>query len=515
MNRDTKILFSLFQKLDYRDKENSGKKRVIGIIAAYLFSNTIVSYNFFLTFDERSFVIMAFTSNLFLFSIIVLSDFSNLFLAGRSSSVLRTLPVTDKSIFTGKFLSAALYLLIFIFAASIPQIIFFYNIDHSISKTIAFIVSDILFCYFAAGVLILIYIFSLRFFKSKASLILNTLQIGFFIFVFYSSTLSSRVASQPGGFLLKRSITELGFVKFLPQYLFSLSVYEIGYFILCTAITITLYSIIYFLISGKYYFFLDTLTTLNKKYTSKSKLNLDFVKTFIEKYVLRNNYEIASFNLVKNELQNSRFLRIKYIPILFMPVLFVVIGLLSDQSYMLFFDKPGNESSFFKTVIPVLSPSITFILLMCSRILISNTKILDENSSETEWIYETLPIKEKRRIIIGANKFVYVFFIVPPLAVIMILLSFKADLQTVFLNVIFVLTGIYFINSVGSLFDKKYPFTLESARYNSASRFIEIFLSMILGAILFLIQIFVFQNTIFVISCVIIFVTASILLNRK
>ncbi|MEP7146906.1 MAG: hypothetical protein ABI792_07840 [bacterium] len=515
MNKDIKILFSLFQKLDYRDKENSGKRKLTGIIIAYCFSNTVTAYNFFLSFDERSFIIMAFTSNLFLFSLIVLSDFSNLFLAGRSSEVLRTLPVRSTKIFAAKFLSATLFLLIFIFAASVPQVIFFHLIANSILKTIAFVAASLLFCYFAVGILILIYIFALNFFKSKASLILNTLQIFFFIFVFYSSTLSSRAATKPGGFLIKSSLLNLGFVKFLPQTLFSLAVYEVKYFILCLMITMTAYFIIYYLMSGNYYTLLGTLNSLNRKYTSRSKLNLDFIKTFVNRYILRNNFEIASFNLVKNELQNSRFLRVKYIPVLFMPVLFVIIGMISDLPNLLFFNKAGEEASFFKTGILMISPSITFTILMCSRLLITNTKILDDTSSDTTWLYEYLPVIDKSQIIRGANKFVYIFFIAPPMILILILLGFKADFLTVLLNIIFIFTGIYFINSIGSLFDKTYPFTLESTKFNSASKFIEIFLAMILGAVLFLIQIFVFQNIIFVIAAVTIFVVVTILLNRK
>ena len=473
-----------------------------------------MAFNFYLAFDERSFVIMAFTSNLFLFSLIVLSDFSNLFLAGRSSEVLRTLPVKTTKIFTAKFLSAGLFLLVFIISASIPQIIFFYNIDHSILKTIAFAVSNLVFCYFAVGVLIMIYISALSLFKSKASLILNLLQILFFIFVFYSSTLSSRVA-QTGGLFIKSSILEQGFVKFLPQTLFSLSVYSFQYLILCFFITLSVYFILYLLMSKNYYPLIDSLNSLNRKHTSRSKFNLDFIKTFVNKYILHNNFEIASFNLVRNELQNSRFLRLKYIPVLFMPVLFVIIGIVSDLPHLLFYNKEVNANSFFKPVILMISPSITFTILMCSRLLISNTKILDENSSDTAWIYESLPVRSPTQVIRGANKFVYLFFIIPPLIAIQILLSFKADFSIVMLNTIFIFTGIYFINSVGSLFDKTYPFTLESTKFSSATKFFEIFLAIILGAILFLIQIFVFQNIIFVLASVTLFVIVSILLNRK
>ncbi len=198
-----------------------------------------------------------------------------------------------------------------------------------------------------------------------------------------------------------------------------------------------------------------------------------------------------------------------------MPLLFVIIGMISDSSKLLFYYIHSGADSFFRTAIVILSPTITFTLIMCSRLLISNTKILDESSVNTEWIYDSLPIKEKRFIIKGVNKFIYTAFIFPLIISIAILLSFKADFNVVLYNILYISSGIYFINSVSMLFDKTYPFTFESTKFSSASKFIEVFIAMILGMILFLIQIFVFQNIIFVIISVLIFTIISLLLNRN
>ncbi|MCY7362043.1 MAG: hypothetical protein LH629_08270, partial [Ignavibacteria bacterium] len=68
---------------------------------------------------------------------------------------------------------------------------------------------------------------------------------------------------------------------------------------------------------------------------------------------------------------------------------------------------------------------------------------------------------------------------------------------------------------VTSLFDKTFPFTLESSKFNSASKFLEILIAMILSAVLFLIQIFVFQNIIFALATIFIFIIISYLINRN
>ncbi|MDQ3019592.1 MAG: hypothetical protein M3R36_03335 [Bacteroidota bacterium] len=512
---NTKNLFNLFQKLDYRDKENSGKKKLIGILIAYLISNTAISYNFFMTFDERSFVILTLTSNLFLIALIVLNDFDNLFLASKSYEVLNVLPVKNSQFFLAKFFSAILFLLFFIFAAAVPQVIFFYFIDYDLLKTLAYILTNILFCFFAIGILLGFYIVVLIYFKDRAAMILNFFQILFFMFIFYSSTLSSRT-SQNMGFFVRENILNYELMKYLPQTFFSYSVYNGFFFVLCILSSASVFILLYFLMSKKYYLLLDRVNSIKKKKSfSKPKFRLIFLKNFIQKHFLSGNYEIAGFNLVKDHLKNSKFLRIKYIPVAFLPLLFVIVGVISDSPGLLFFNTDVGTESFFKTAILVMSPSITFTLLMASRLLISNTKILDDNSSDTLWIYDSLPVKNRSIVINGANKFIYLIFIVPVTISILALLSLRADFLEVLFNILFVASGIYFINSIALKFDRTYPFTLQSSKFNSAMKFFEVFFAMFLGIILFLIQIFMFQNIIFVLITISFFIIISLLLNRN
>jgi len=517
MNHSDKILFSLFQKLDYRDKENSGKKKLIGILIAYLFSNSVLSYNFYLTFDERSFIILTLTSNLFLIALIVLSDFDNLFLGTRSYEMLNTLPVKTTRIFFVKFLSAILFLFLFILAASIPQVIFFFFTDYSFIKTSAYILANLMFCYFSISILIFIYIFVLSHFTEKAGIILTIIQIVFFAFVFYSSTLSTRISSGQEGTFVKASIMDSGIVKYLPQNYFSNSVYNPFVFVFCMLITGAVLFLLPLFISKKYSSILLRVNFIKKKKSSLSKINLNFssIRNFISKYILTNSYERATYNLVKFQLCNSKVLRIKYIPMAFMPILILLIGIISDLPNLIFFNKYIGEDSFFKTTIFVMSPSVTLTLLMCSRILISNTKILDESTVDTRWIFDMLPVTNGRLLIKGTYKFIYINFLLPVFLIILILLSFRADLLTVLTNIAFISTAIYFINSVSLLFDKTYPFTLENSKFNSISKFMEIIFAILLGIILFLLQIFVFQNIIFVLISIIIFASLSILLNRN
>ncbi|MDZ4712023.1 MAG: hypothetical protein SGI89_06815 [bacterium] len=506
--------FSLFQKLDYRDRENSGKKRLAGILAAYLFSNTILSYSFSITFDERSFVILSLTSNLFLLSLIVLTDFANLFLAAREKDLFKTLPVKGSEIFTAKFISAFVFLLFFILSASIPQAVFFYLMNHDISMTIAFLLTEITFGYFATGIIVLAYVLILKLLKSRASIMISIMQVLFFVFIFYSSTLSSRSSSRM--LHLRESILKYDFVNYLPQTLYSNSVYDIRYFILCVFLSFTVYLVIYLILSKNYFSLLETLSTFNKRKAAvKKDGQFEFIKKFIYRYILKDNTERAAFMLTKNQLTNSKFLRTKYIPIVFMPMIVAVIGLVSGISNLLFLNIASTSLSFVKTDLLIMSPSITFTLLMCSRLLITNTKILDNETTGTEWIYESLPVSCRKDFVTGTNKFIYVVFIVPVLLILFFLLSIKGDPGLVALNILFVGSGMYLINSVTTSFDNTYPFSLENSKFNSASKFLEIFISIILGIILLLIQIFVFQSIIFVAAAIFVFIITAILLNRK
>lgn len=508
------LLFDLFRKIDYRDKENSGKKKLTGIIIGYIVSNTVLSFNFYSFFNEKSYIILTLTSNIFLIGIIVLNEFDTLFLAVKSYDFLITLPLRSRDIFISKFLSALIYLSSFIFACMLPQSIFFYFYEHDVFKTFLYAYVTFMFSFSIIVLLILIYLFILNVFKNKAHILLNLLQLLFFIFIFYSTTLSSRVKSRELPSVVKFDILSFEFVKYLPQNFYLEAVYNISYAIVCLVIMVLMISVLFIYMSGNYQKLLETVLSSGKVRKTRKKINFSFLGNFVKKYLLKDNYETASYELVKDQLKNSRFLRLKFIPFALMPLMMVIVGLISGIKELLFFN-PSSSNPFLKTDLLMMSPSITMMIIMSSKLLVSSTKILDDNSSGTLWIYQNLPIPEKRLITKGANKFVFINLIIPVLLFILVSLSIAENFRIVLMNILFVSASVYFMLTVGSLFDKTYPFTLESTKFNSASKLLEILFSMLLGVVIFLIQIFVFQNIIFVILFVAIFFTVSILLNRK
>ncbi|MBK8981250.1 MAG: hypothetical protein IPM38_02755 [Ignavibacteria bacterium] len=516
MNGNILNTFSLFQKLDYRDKENSGLRKITGIIIAYLFSNTLLSYNFSLLFDERSYIIMCLTTNLFLISMIVINDFDNLFLSARIKNKLDSFPLKSADIFKAKFLSAVVFLFIFISVASVPQLVFFYLTGKSFIITLSFFFVNILFCYFAIGLITLNYSLILLFLKKGSPVFLALFQVLFFAFVFYTSGAIGRNTEAVTKLFNKIDLTDIGFVNFLPQTYFSLSVYDPFWFFYLLAGCLIVLTVLFRFIAVKYNSLFQNLISLRKKKSNAIRFPEigKSIKT-MSGFLTGGNTGAATFLLVKDHLKNSPFLRLKYIPLLFIPVVVVLIGFITNPAEFLFF-QPAKESSWImKLVVLPVSPAITMTLFMCARLLISNSKIADENSPNTKWIFDSLPARNVSSYIKGANSFIYFVLVLPMIFLIFILLSFAADLLTVNLNLIFISTAVLFVISVTALFDKTLPFTLESSKFNSATKFLEVILSVFIGLIIFLIQIFIFQNIIFVLSAAILFIAVSFILNRN
>lgn len=515
-SRTERALFDLFMRLDFRDKNDSGKKKFVGIITAYLFSNSIIAFNFFSIFDRSSFMILTLSSGIFLMAILVLNDFDNLILAGSSYSSISVLPVEGKSFFKAKFMSAIVFLLPFVLVSSIPQSIFFYFYNNSLADSFVFFIASFSFAMMTVAVLIFLYSFVILKFKDKATILMSLVQFGFFIFVFYSSTVGAGRPELrlPGA--AKLSVLDKPGIQYLPQTLLAQSVDNPLYLFVALALTGVLLLLGYKFVSQNYIRLSENALEISKKRrTKKLNFKLPALKKITDSIYLRNDTERSSFYLVLNHLANSRFLRLKYIPYFIMPLMFIATGFIFDMKGMIYFERAIPVSFADEAGIPIVSPSILIILMMSSRMLISNTKIMDDLSHDTEWIYRSLPNKDSHFVIKGTSKFIYLVFLIPVLILLLLVLTVKGGFVSALLNTLFVGFGIYFINTIASLFDKVMPFTLESGKFNSASKLMEIFLAMALGIILFLIQIFAFQNSIFAMISIFLFILLSYLINRN
>jgi hypothetical protein len=344
----------------------------------------------------------------------------------------------------------------------------------------------------------------------KANSLIYIFQFSFFGFVMFSSSYASRAKLQNS-----QSILGFKFVNYLPQKYFALSLNNPAYLLIDVLLFAVAFIIFYLFISHNYLKLSDIIFRLEEKKKKKRQFKIftGFQKT-IEKNFLKNNLEKASYFLALNQFKNSRTFKLRYVPLIFLPLVFCIIGLFMETQKYLVFSEPMKGGLMSGAVI-LLSPSIIMTFLMCSRLMITNTKIADENSENIEWLYEILPIENKRLFLKGVQKFVYINFLMPAFIIALIILSFRIELLPLLLNMLFIASVVYIINSIFLLFDKKYPFSLKISKYNSASRIAEVLLMMLFGVVFFAAQIFIFQNIVFIIIAIILIFGISVLISKK
>jgi hypothetical protein len=498
----------LFLKLDFRDKEKGSRKKLIGIILAYVFSNSFISMNNYNGFDEFSFAVLSFSVNIFFISFVVLNDFDSLFLLKNNFNSLAMLPVKQKDFFAAKFSSASLMIFVFFACSSVSQLVFFYLFSNSAVNVILFFVCSLLFNFTFMGLLLLLYAIALEKFTSKSNSIVYILQVIFFMFVMYSSTAASKAFK-----LGKSSILDIEFFRYLPQVFFAKGIYEPLLLPVLLLIAAVVYFGVYKFMSTNFFSLHQKVISIENKKRTKRKFNFDFWQNFVHKNILRNNIQTASYDLLGSSLRNSKFLRTKYFPIMLFPIIFSVLGVIVGPDFLLL--NASKISSSIGSSFLILSPTITFMTIISVRMMYSNSRISDEGSPGSEMIFNILPIENPHHLNLGIVKYIYANFYFPLLILMTALLLIRIDIVTILINLAYLTSAIYLLNTIFLTVDKRLPFSLESSKFNSASKFGEVLFNMVLGLLIFIIQIFIFQNVIFVLSAIIIFLGVAFLINRN
>jgi hypothetical protein len=204
----------------------------------------------------------------------------------------------------------------------------------------------------------------------------------------------------------------------------------------------------------------------------------------------------------------------RYYIFLLMPLVFTGIAVFSGLDGAVLFESKKLYDLTGASGVLILSPTILFIYILCARLIVSNTRIADANSNDTAWIYGSLPIRGAARVRLGVLKFILVYFLIPLILLMGALLSFKVDILSIALNLLYVTSGVFLISSVLYRFDKNYPFTLDSVKMDSASKFVEILVTIVLGILIFISQLFIFKNIIFIIVSIPLLLLAGGLILR-
>ncbi len=495
----SKTLLKIFFLLDYRDKDKNSYKKIIGVLLTYIISNFGLSVGYYFMYDYRSFAFMAYSANMFLVTFMIFSDFANLFFAKDNISGLLSYPIESRTIKQTKFLSAFIFICGFTLISSIPQYVFFYFYDVGIFKLILYPIIEILFTIFITSIFLSIYCFILKVSTDKANSFVYILQFVFFFFII-ASTRPSGNSTEHGNIFTNQ------FTQNLPQKLFIDAIDNPYIFVAILAISLMVLYVFYWYYSKYFFVLIDKLYEIKPK---KKRTNIfRGIETAFNNFAdlfLVNEIQKASYRLTGKLILSSRAMKMRFIPLMMMPVIICVIG---------FFYEDSGYFIIANGLIPIINPSIAVILMMVARVLISNLKLAEESSIDIDWLYKSLPIKSPAEFYKGCVKFIYINFLIPLTVLVAVIISFKVQISTVLLNFIFIIASMLLYNSILRIFDKEYPFTVNSSKINSMTRFGEIMLIILFSALVVILQFLVFNSYIYYFISIIVILLLNTFFNK-
>ncbi len=501
-NRNNIVLTKMFLSLDFRNSGDSGFKKLIGMIITYLFVNTMMSFSSFTQQNKDVFIFMALTVNLFLVGFVVISDYSNLFFTNKYTDVLKSLPVSEENIFISKITSALVYLSVYPLVMAVPPSVFVYFYNHSFADSLLFALVSVMFSYFVVSLVFFLNSLVVLRSKGKSRILIFVFQMVFISFIFAMNKYSGK-HSGSADFLA------LDFVKFFPQY-YLLLVFNNGLYLLpFLLITVSLFYLNYIFFRTSYYNLSEITNgiTVEGKRTMLLSLNLSSV----ENLILRNNIERSSYYLAKNLFHSGSTLKLRLMPVLLLPVIATAIAVFGDANEMLIISGLDKLSPY---EIYVLNPSITLALIMAARLVYSSTKIAFDDDENVQSMFDVLPVENRFKFLKGVNKFVSLYLVLPVSVICLGLVLFRFMHLDIFLNFIYLFSFISLYNTVSMKLDKVYPFTVPATKFNSSTKYLNVFLAILLGIVLVASQIFVFKNIIFFITAIFVILVVKVLLNK-
>ncbi|MGB9695825.1 MAG: hypothetical protein ACPL2D_00890 [Ignavibacteria bacterium] len=505
---DILYLTRFFLKIDFRNREEKKLGRVIAIIISYLIANVLLSGNTYFLFDKNSFVLISFSTPMFLMGLLILSEYDNLFFEKSNLNFIKSLPLKNKHLFLSKFISATCYLIFFVLVLVIPQSIFYYYYDRSWFDIIRFIIVSFLFVLSSVSCITILYTVTLLVFH-KTRFFLYLLQLTFIFYVLGVNSITSETIK-----LGRENLLVFTPIKYTPQYFFLRGIEGGIEFWIAFGVTISLFLMMYFLFINKYFLVSEILLNQNSQRKVYSGLKSIFLFQDVEKAILKNSDTRAGYWLALNMFLRSKSLRMRIFPILILPLLSTVVIIFTNQSNIFF--NPDPSFWFFKTEIEVLNPSITLLLLLSSRLLLVNFLYSEEGTVNIVEFYKSLPIQSSKLFWIGVIVFVSVFLLFPIFIAVSICLLFVVDKIAVIANMIFIFSFIIFLNSLNLINIKILPFSLPSSRYSSFTRLGDVIFILPIGVVFLIFQILAFKNVVvFLLVTIGLFIFLEIFLRTK
>jgi len=189
-----------------------------------------------------------------------------------------------------------------------------------------------------------------------------------------------------------------------------------------------------------------------------------------------------------------------------MPLIALSVGLILSIPEMIYVQWSKND-------LLIVSPSLSVIILMSLKMIISGFKTSIDHETDIEWIYLSVPIDNKILFRRGCIKFALFYYLFPVSVISGILLTTNIPAFEVLMNFLYLLSFSLVFTEVLIRMDAVMPFTADNLSMGTVTKYTDILVVFLAGTVFFVSQIIVFKNVIFTSSAVVLFLIIYLLLT--
>ncbi|RDY26002.1 hypothetical protein CHL78_015330 [Romboutsia weinsteinii] len=467
-------------------EESKEKNYFYGSLIVYaiigIFSAVIIMMNI----DPMIKMSMYFGFFMIMILTVFISDFSSVILDVNDKDILSTKGVDPKTLNAAKFTHIFIYISMLSLAISGASLLA--SLRFGIGFFALFLVNIFLVDILMIIVTAIMYFIILKLFSGeKLKDILNTFQI-IFLLIF---TVGYQVVVQAFQLIdLQLVYTPSVFNIFLPPMWFAANFSLLQYGELNKIIiTLKVLSIVIPVVCLVLYIksiprFEKNLQKLNDNTYTKVKKK-DTLSFKCSKIICKNKEERVFFNFVNNVLSKDREFKTKIYPSLamaaFMPILMIVVS----------YDKSGIRN-YINSIDNSFMMLVPYLGVIISQNMI--TMIKYSNEFEASWIYEILPIKEKKNIYSGMLKATMYRLVLPIFLIVGIMFTLIFNIKMIVHLVVMFLVAILCSMFTFKINEKNLPFSVEYIIAGTSSNIIVVLKSMFVVGMLGIIHFFVMKS---------------------
>ena len=518
-----RTLGRLLLKLETKSRSGSNRKLFL-IYISYAISGIflpwiLIKQNTDPTGFEFTLLSYLFFSLIILFTII--TDIDNIVISGSEVEIFSSMPIDDKVIVKAKMYMLLRYVAFLTMPLLLPGSIFFYSIVRSFPRTVLYIASGFMLCFFIINILVLLYSASLRIFKSKNlasyTLIFQLLMILILIigYQFVSIGLSGHQGAAITDYLSVLQKNKI--IDYLPHAWYALlparNNFAPGFALMLKAFLpviicfLSYYSLLLYLT--------DSYGSIKEKFLNSRifETHADenprffasrMLSDFVQNVYLKNNTERSSYGLMRSMYKKDKAVKLAIIPMIIIPAGLAIFALITNQL-------PSPIGKNYMELNPAFHISILLCVLVVLNTAMFNLKVTAYRGAS--WIYDSYPMSSQKHFKNGFRKFIVIRLLIPVCIVIGIIFMIKIPLDQVILHTLFIFASANLYCSIYNYFSKSLPFTVENTLMNSLQKMASILYPLLFGIVFVLIQYIAYRSMLSVLIVILAMLTINFWVN--